>query len=221
MGATQLMNVSLMHPRLLQGLVLIEPIVFPYSGRDRGRYPAATVSLRRQDSFLTLTAAVAHFRRSKMFGAWNPRSFDLWIRYGLRSSAGSSKSRVRLATPKMQEVRTFFRPVFISDGHCDRRLLYPDLPSDASADVLLYRPEPVITFHNLPYLRPATMFVFCNQSHLVTQRLRDTVVDMTGIGISGSGGTAKGRVKAVSLETSGHFAPMEIPNNWHFKPLNG
>ncbi|KAL5366109.1 hypothetical protein BJX96DRAFT_182278 [Aspergillus floccosus] len=195
-------------------LVLIEPIVFFYSGKDRGRYLAAVVSARRRDSFPILTAAVAYFRRSKMFGAWDLRSFDLWIKNGLRSNAGGLELRVRLTTPKMQELRTFVRPVFISDGHCDRRLLYPDLSSEApdieALDVLLYRPEPVITFYNLPYLRPATMFM-----------LRDTIVDITGIGISGSGGTVKGRVKAVLLENCGHFAPMEYPKRLAHQALRG
>ncbi|KAB8216304.1 hypothetical protein BDV33DRAFT_207476 [Aspergillus novoparasiticus] len=47
MGATQLMNVSLMPSRIFQGLCLVEPIVFPYSAENQGRYPPTQASMRR------------------------------------------------------------------------------------------------------------------------------------------------------------------------------
>lgn len=212
MGATQLIHLALMHPRVLRGLFLIEPIVFPYSGRDQGRYPPALASLRRRECFPTVTAAVDHFHRSKVFGAWDPRVFEMWIKYGLRSGVSATQSPVVLTTSKNQELRTFVRPILASPSSDDRRVQYPDLPSEAPPDTRLYRPEPWITFHNLPYLRPSTMFVFSDKSHHIPAEMRDAIVNQTGTGVGGSGGSSKGKVRSQILRGVGHFAPMEHPH---------
>ncbi|KAH8430139.1 uncharacterized protein LDX57_007809 [Aspergillus melleus] len=213
MGATQLIHLSLMHPRILQGSFLIEPIVFPYSGADQGRYPAALVSLRRRDTFPTKDMAVAHFQRSRLFQSWDPRAFDKWIEYGLRDAPPGSEPRVVLTTPKSQELSTFVRPILAPKSTIDRRMLCPDLALEALDDerILFYRPEPVITFHNLPHLRPPTMYAFCEGSQLVTREMRTVITEKTGTGVGGSGGVVTGRVNMTVINDAGHFAPMEHP----------
>ncbi|KAB8203130.1 Alpha/Beta hydrolase protein [Aspergillus parasiticus] len=211
MGATQLMNVSLMHPRTFQGLCLVEPIVFPYSAENQGRYPPAQASMRRRESFDSLDMAISQFRKSTMFQKWDPRAFDMWIKHGLRRAPGDRTGRVVLTTTKSQELFTFVRPTFLSKFPADRRLAFPDLALEAPSDTLFYRPEPVITFHNLPHLRPSTLYVFGELSQLISHQLRDSLVHRTGVGISGSGGLTTGQVKHVVVRDTGHFGPMEDP----------
>ncbi|KAK6821618.1 hypothetical protein RU639_007723 [Aspergillus parasiticus] len=136
MGATQLMNVSLMHPRIFQGLCLVEPIVFPYSAENQGRYPPAQASMRRRESFDSLDMAISQFRKSTMFQKWDPRAFDMWIKHGLRRAPGDRTGRVVLTTTKSQELFTFVRPTFLSKFPADRRLAFPDLALEAPSDTL-------------------------------------------------------------------------------------
>ncbi|GMF70799.1 unnamed protein product [Aspergillus oryzae] len=211
MGATQLMNVSLMHPRIFHGLCLVEPIVFPYSAENQGRYPPAQASMRRRESFDSLDMAISQFRKSTMFRKWDPRAFDMWIEYGLRREPGDRAGRVVLTTTKSQELFTFVRPTFLSDFPADRRLAFPDLALEAPSDTLFYRPEPVITFHNLPHLRPSTLYVFGELSQLISPQLRDSLVNKTGVDIGGSGGSTTGQVKDIVVGNTGHFGPMEDP----------
>ncbi|RAQ51805.1 hypothetical protein AFGD_006280 [Aspergillus flavus] len=211
MGATQLMNVSLMHPRIFHGLCLVEPIVFPYSAENQGRYPPAQASMRRRESFDSLDMAISQFRKSTMFRKWDPRAFEMWIEYGLRREPGDRAGRVVLTTTKSQELFTFVRPTFLSDFPADRRLAFPDLALEAPSDTLFYRPEPVITFHNLPHLRPSTLYVFGELSQLINPQLRDSLVNRTGVDIGGSGGSTTGQVKDIVVGNTGHFGPMEDP----------
>ncbi|KAE8309640.1 hypothetical protein BDV41DRAFT_591170 [Aspergillus transmontanensis] len=211
MDATQLMNVSLMHPRIFQGLCLVEPIVFPYSAENQGRYPPAQASMWRRESFDSLDMAISQFRKSTMFQKWDPRAFDMWIKHGLRRAPGDRTGRVVLTTTKSQELFTFVRPTFLSEFPADRRLAFPDLALEAPSDTLFYRPEPVITFHSLPHLRPSTLYVFGELSQLISHQLRDSLVHRTGVGIGGSGGLTTGQVKHVVVRDTGHFGPMEDP----------
>ncbi|OGM47998.1 hypothetical protein ABOM_002753 [Aspergillus bombycis] len=211
MGATQLMNISLMHPRIFQGLCLVEPIVFPYSADNQGRYPPAQASMRRRESFDSLGTAISQFRNSSSFRKWDSRAFDMWIKYGLRRAPGDRTGGVILTTTKSQELFTFLRPIFLSNTPADRRLAFPDLSLEAPSDVLFYRPEPVITFHNLPHLRPSTLYVFGDLSQLISRQLQESIVHRTGTGLGGGGGSTKDQVKYTVVRNTGHFAPMEDP----------
>lgn len=211
MGATQLMNVSLMHPRIFQGLCLVEPIVFPYSAENQGRYPPAQASMRRRESFDSRDTARSQFQNSTTFQTWDARAFDMWIKYGLRRASGDCTGRVILTTTKSQELFTFVRPTFFSKCPADRRLAFPDLSLEAPSDILFYRPEPVITFHNLPHLRPSTLYIFGDRSQLIDRQLRDSIVHRTGVDIGGGGGLNQGQVKYIVVRDTGHFGPMEDP----------
>ncbi|KAL5364306.1 hypothetical protein BJX96DRAFT_187677 [Aspergillus floccosus] len=213
MGGTQLMSASLMHPRLFQGLCVIEPVVFPYSAKNQGRYPPAQMSMRRREEFASLEAAISQFRVNSTFHKWDARALHMWIKYGLRPAPGDSTGKVVLTTTKSQELFSFVRPTFLTKFPADRRLAFPDLPRKAPADTLFYRPEPVITFHCLPHLRPSILYVFGSHSQFMSRLMRDSIARKTGIGIGGSGGLIKRRVKHITMRDTGHFAPMEDPRN--------
>ncbi|KAI6798278.1 toxin biosynthesis protein-like protein [Hortaea werneckii] len=138
MGGNNLVNLSLMHPRLFSSLILIDPVIQRFQSRA-GNYGPARASTNRRDRWPSREAARAAFKRSKFYQSWDPRVLELWIRYGLRelptnlypyataasatpptisadpgaatvSPAPDTEREVTLATTKHQEVFTFLRP---------------------------------------------------------------------------------------------------------------
>lgn len=136
MGGNHIVNLSLMHPRLLAGVVLIDPVIHKAPDRTANLMPAI-LSTSRRDRWPSRQAAEAAMRRNKFYQTWDPRCFNLWIKHGLRdlptavypaseiTSKGSvpkeplsntpdtpsvNKAKpVTLTTTKYQEVFTFLR----------------------------------------------------------------------------------------------------------------
>lgn len=137
MGGNNLINLSLMHPRLFTTLILIDPVIQRLPSRI-GNYAPAKASANRRDRWPSRKAAEAAFRRSKFYQTWDPRVLELWIKYGLRdlptylypfATAASNtpptitadpstatvppepttEKEVTLATTKHQEVLQFMR----------------------------------------------------------------------------------------------------------------
>ncbi|KAF1996245.1 alpha/beta-hydrolase [Amniculicola lignicola CBS 123094] len=138
MGGCQMVNLALIHPRLLETLVLIDPVIQRMVSVSGNISPAYSSSVRR-DKWPSREAAATAMKRSKFYQSWDPRVFDRWIQYGLRDlptalhPASSSSpgpipatisgeptmtpdapqpKEVTLTTSKHQEVMTFLRPNF-------------------------------------------------------------------------------------------------------------
>ncbi|KAF5599267.1 host-specific AK-toxin Akt2 [Fusarium pseudoanthophilum] len=212
MGGTQLAQMALWHPRLLDSLVLIDPII---------QIPNPSISLaglstKRRDIWSSREDAVTRFKKSKFFQSWDPRVLDLWIEHGLRNiptelhpeeEGSSPDERVTLTTSKHQELFSFVRPTYLprdwesfNDQDPEQNKDCPDYP--------FHRPEPPKIFRQLPELRPSTLFVFGKQSEFSSPKRREEKMLTTGTGIGGSGGAAAGRVQEESLNC-GHLIPME------------
>jgi pimeloyl-ACP methyl ester carboxylesterase len=228
MGGTILANLALLHPRLLETLVLIDPIIHRRIFADGYRTPALA-SARRRDVWPSRTAAAEYFRKNKYYRKWDERVLERWLQYGLRNLPTAihphpyhtqvlGADAVTLTTTKHQEVFTFLRPTF--DAYS-----YPDLgaqlggpssvphkeytPEAALPDYPFERSEPVITFKMLPFVRPSVLYVFGSESHYTACEPTADKVGTTGVGIGGSGGAARGRVAGVMVENVGHLIPME------------
>jgi pimeloyl-ACP methyl ester carboxylesterase len=128
--------------------------------------------------------------------------------------------QVTLTTTKHQEVFTFLRPNLSPDpkvlAGLDqeeierlRDLTHHDFPNDWEATAKVYRPEPIITFTNLPHLRPSVYYMFGELSPISAPALRADKMGATGTGSGGSGGAPKGRVEEVVVKNVGHLIPME------------
>ncbi|KAM5344212.1 hypothetical protein ACJ41O_012749 [Fusarium nematophilum] len=210
MGGTQLSLLSLSHPRLLQSLVLLDPVIQV----PNGSIPPAISSTPRRDVWPSREAAASRCKGSKFFQSWDPRVLDRWIEYGLRDvptelhpSEGTGDERVTLTTSKHQELFTFLRPTYRDvpgENHVDKDPIadeeYPGYP--------FYRPEPLQVFSRLPELRPSVLYIFGESSELSPLDQRQAKMERTGSGIGGSGGAAGGRVKEVVLDC-GHLVAME------------
>lgn len=217
-----------MHPRLLSGLVLIDPPIWlspTELGFDPNNFFARLSSFRR-DVWPSRADAAASFKKSKLYKSWDERVFDRWIEHGLRGLPAklypedqrkySKDNPVTLSTSKHQEVFTFVRPNFAgldaSGSPIVNRQTHPDLNPEGSTNYPFYRPEPHDTFRNLPHLRPSVLYIFGGKSSLSHPRLRQRKMETTGAGIGGSGGAKEGRVKEVIFENIGHLLPMDGPN---------
>lgn len=237
MGGANLVNLSLMHPRLLETLVLIDPVIQRFSNMKGNHMPAQASAFRR-DLWPSRAAAAASFKKSKFYQAWDPRVLDLWIKHGLRdlptelypattnlpnsavpvtteptiAPEPPEEKQVTLTTTKHQEVFTFLRPKVPHDPSTTstpNRLTHPDDSPLENPRAPFYRPEPIIIFHNLPFLRPSVLYIFGTESALSAPEFRAEKMVTTGTGVSGSGGAAEGRVKEVLMEGVGHLIPME------------
>ncbi|KAF2089009.1 hypothetical protein K490DRAFT_38616 [Saccharata proteae CBS 121410] len=239
MGGNNLVNLSLMHPRLFETLILIDPVI-QLGTSPLGNFAPAVASSRRRDRWPSRAAAAEAFSRSKFYQSWDPRVLERWIQHGLRelptklypspsTPGGPSRStaaapEVTLSTTKHQEVFTFLRPNFRTDispsnpqapdlivspdGRQDRET-HPDFDLRSDRNYSFYRPEPISTFHQLPFLRPSVLYVFGETSYLSNPDFRRGKMEVTGTGVGGSGGAKEGRVKEVVVEGVGHLIPME------------
>jgi len=138
MGGNNLVNLSLMHPRLLTSLILIDPVIQRIPS-PKGNFGPAKASTGRRDLWPSRHAAREKLLQSKFYQAWDPRVLEMWVQFGLRelptplhslpaenqkplpvvsadTPATTEPQRkeipVTLTTTKAQEVRTFLRPNF-------------------------------------------------------------------------------------------------------------
>ena len=227
MGGAQLANLALLHPRLFESLILIDPVI---QGRVSvlGNVSPAFASAKRRDIWPSRAEAAKGFKKSKFYQTWDPRVLERWIEHGLRDTPtklfpDAKDGQVTLTTTKHQEVMTFLRPNFrnrggesepdsvdftLSNRKLNRRT-HADLTPYESPQEPFYRGESTIVFSQLPALRPSVLYVFGSLSFLTNDEIIEEKLAMTGSGVGGSGGRAEGRVDSVTVQDAGHLIPME------------
>ncbi|MCJ1433954.1 hypothetical protein MMC27_003319 [Xylographa pallens] len=230
LGGAQLVNLSIMHPRLLTALILLDPVISdsPPIGFSGEKYNVAKASTFRRDLWPSRQFAAASFGKSPFYQRWDQRVLERWLQYGLRDTptaiypekpAEGVDVPVTLTTTKHQEVWTFLRPNFHgmdTDGNVVvNRSTHPDLAAGSGLSVSgrgtfpFCRPEPGSTYSKLPSLRPSVLYIFGGASDMSLPEGRRAKMQTTGIGAGGSGGAKEGRVREVILEGIGHLVPME------------
>ncbi|KAF2770826.1 hypothetical protein EJ03DRAFT_350112 [Teratosphaeria nubilosa] len=147
MGGNNLVNLSLMHPRLFTTMILIDPVIQRHISL-KGNFGPAKASSNRRDRWPSRHAAEAAFKKSKFYQTWDQRVLDLWLEHGVRelptslypdATAASAtpavitadpstatispeprtEKEVTLTTTKHQEVMTFLRPNLPTPSHPD------------------------------------------------------------------------------------------------------
>lgn len=211
-----LVNLSLMHPRLLSTLVLLDPVIQKHASAPSGPNPAAMSAVRR-DIWPSRSEAEKAFRKSKFYTTWDPRVLDRWCKFGIRETPTpiypDEDGKVTLTTTKHQECLTFMRPSWEGISPDGSTILNREAVPDISLDMLnkypFYRAEPPNTLAKLPEVRPSVLYVFGETSPMSNQEARRRKMDTTGTGVGGSGGTKEGQVKEVVLKGVGHLVAME------------
>ncbi|OJJ49363.1 hypothetical protein ASPZODRAFT_1465315 [Penicilliopsis zonata CBS 506.65] len=230
MGGAHLVQLCLMHPRLLHTLVLLDPVIqrettqfdSPDVVEERKHISRTTqLSTYRKDLWESRRDAAEGFQRSPFYKTWDPRVLERWVQYGLRDlptaihpllegTSKDGKPPVTLTTTLHQEVFTFSRPNYEFDtGKPINKTTHPDLNPDQAGASPFYRPEPLRIFAQIPHLRPSVLYIFGGKSELSTPKLRADKIAHTGTGTGGSGGVLAGRVREVCLEEHGHLLAQE------------
>jgi hypothetical protein len=223
-----------MHPRLITTLILLDPVVHRLRPMDRGHtfhtltnhIPTTTAaSTYRRDLWPSRQDVAESLKKNKFYQTWDPRVLDRWIRYGIRDlptaihplnndntgsqeGGGNGETPVTLTTTRHQEVFTFSRPGHPDDAGAPNRLTHPDFEKGVTGGYPFYRPEPPATFAMLPHLRPSVLYIFADKSDMCLPLICQDKLDVTGVGVGGSGGVAAGRVKSLRMDV-GHLIPME------------
>lgn len=227
MGGAQLANLALLHPRLFESLILIDPVI-----QERvsvlGNVSPAFASAKRRELWPSRDEAAKSFKKSKFYQTWDPRVLDCWIKHGLRDVPtkllpDAKKGQVTLTTTKHEEVMTFLRPNFRNKGgetepdsaeytltnpKLNRRT-HPDLTPYDMPQEPFYRGESTIVFQQLPALKPSVLYIFGQKSSLTNDAIIEEKLAITGSGVGGSGGRAENRVAGVLVKDAGHLIPME------------
>jgi pimeloyl-ACP methyl ester carboxylesterase len=234
MGATNIVQLALLHPRLFSSVVCIEPIL---NKEYRGMNFSAAYGLSyRKDVWPSRAAAMAESRKSEVQRTWDERVMKRWECYAfcdlptllyptapeaiIESAAEGGTSPVTLTTTKHHGVRSYARAAFASP---ERPL--EDLRTSQKSHVGLtqaafdamhapvYRPECIYTFQQLPFLRPSCLFIYGAESHFsnAKPKSRADKLNSTGTSAWGSGGANGGKVGEVVLEGGGHYIVLEKP----------
>ncbi|KAK5724948.1 hypothetical protein LTR17_013437 [Elasticomyces elasticus] len=216
-GGSHLAHLALLHPRLLDSLILIDPII--QESLDHHKRLAQLSTLRR-DVWYSRAAAAKKFASSKFYQIWDPRVLEKWNEYGLRDlpteqypdavKSGEDGPPVTLSTTVAQEVYSYLRATY-----SDPRLLHDNKPlrdvhpSDVDR-IPFARAECQELYRKLPEIRPSVHYVFGHTSEASTSKLREGKMTTTGTGVGGSGGASEGMVGETVLDC-GHLVPMERP----------
>ncbi|KAJ5647099.1 hypothetical protein N7490_003471 [Penicillium lividum] len=230
MGCAQLVNLSIIHPRLLSTLILLEPVIVEESF---GGPNPAIFSSRRRD--LWPTPEKAKESLTKSLQRWDPRARERYITHGLRSVPTAvydpadpkvGPQAVTLTTTKHQESWSFTTPNLEPESL--DRLLLPDWHSEKERPYLFSRPECWSAMRNLPYLRPSVKWVFGGKSYLSSPDAQEAKMRATGTGVGGSGGVRAGAVEKAVLPDGEHFLCFQqvgwcasVAGEWVEKWFNG
>ena len=210
---------AIMHPRLLSGLVMIDPVIQGSAAIPPAKDSnIARLSTFRRDTWPSKAEAEASFRKNKFYQTWDPRVFERLLLHGLKElptpNPGTSETApVTLTTSKHQEAFGYLRSNF--DGKDENgkwvinRQTHPDVDYADEDMYPFYRPEIRQMYVNLPHLRPGALYVLGGKSALSTPERRTPRTARTGTGIGGSGGVAEGRVKEIVFEDVGHLLAFE------------
>ncbi|KAF2805107.1 toxin biosynthesis protein [Mytilinidion resinicola] len=224
-SCSQLVHLSLMHPSLFHSLVFMEPMIQKENPSRLQSAPQARFSSLRPDIWPSRVEAEAFLRSSPLFRKWDARAVDNFLEFGLRPAPtelypqASPPGAVTLTTTKAQEAWTFLRLYAFpsSTDPCDpvETVVGKDLAREAREEDMNNRsyvtncPWPCLAYEFLPYLRPSTLFLFGESSHINRPARREDKLQQTGTGLGGNGGVATGRVKAHVIQGTAHMLPLE------------
>jgi pimeloyl-ACP methyl ester carboxylesterase len=79
MGGATLLMAELLQPGRFDGLIVIEPVIFPPPYERMEDVPLAEGALRRRDGFTSRDAILENYRGKEPFASWDPAALDAYI----------------------------------------------------------------------------------------------------------------------------------------------
>lgn len=228
MGANVMINLSLLHPRLLTTIIAVEPIAMKTAlGMPWGAVLPLTL---RKDVYSSREEATKYFLASPFFKHLRPDVVKLWTQHALRPCPtylhpSAPQGSVTLATTTHQEALNYARPALPPrnqplSSFKPNRIQHPELFGQVEGfenhdpKSGWYKPETTMTFANLPFVRPSVFYMYGGKSHFIMSQAeaRKAKLERTGTGVGGSGGAKEGRVIEKVYKEGGHYIPLERPD---------
>jgi pimeloyl-ACP methyl ester carboxylesterase len=222
MGGSQLIYLSTIHPRLFEGIALIEPYLLirqkpsPEFMRMTHRLP-----LRRRDLWDSEAEALADVDKHHLLKGWDPRALTIYKQTALARTPTAlypdEHGKWTLRTTKYSELHLVTRPNLHSRmGAFEEKPMplaqeHSDLNVDTDMVSPFYNSAARLAFDQLARLRPKVLFVRGKSSPMVSQVMLDQAILRTGTGVGGSGGRRLGHVDTAELK-GGHLITMTAPS---------
>ncbi|TAQ87958.1 hypothetical protein B7494_g3710 [Chlorociboria aeruginascens] len=208
---------SILHPRLLTSLILIEPAI-SQGWPAKVLFPQFCSIVKRREVFPSMDAASSYIATAKCYSTWDPRTIARLQQYGFVPVYPKcpNKKEVRMSTPKAVEAASFFRSNVRQVGRDgleniteEDRLEVPDIDPDAYWMAPIYRPETDLMWKLLPTLRPWVMYIVGESTVYAVPNAVNERTARTGTGIGGSGGPKSGGSICKFIDGGGHSMPMD------------
>lgn len=234
MGANIIIQLALYHPRLFTAISCFEPII----NRDSAtmNFSAVYWLTARRDVWASKEEAVAENQQSGMVKKWDPRVVKLFNIYGFRElptllypevppkvaerAAKKGSKAVTFTTTKHHDARAFARGCHPPAGRplddfTPSKLTHPDITKQEHANHKqpVYRPESIMLFRQMQYLRPACQYIYGELTTMNGSKVQGRAEKLatTGTSAGGSGGVETGSVAESVIQGTGHFGPLEQP----------
>lgn len=202
------MHLSLIHPRLLDSLICVDPIMQPDITPHK---VFARLSTSRRDMWPNREKAAEKFRSNRFYQMWDSRVLEKWIEYGLRDlpteqypelprDSDPANPPVTLSTTAAQEVYLYLRALYPDERLLQGDDLFQDIHPDSRDSFPFGRPETQELHRRLPEIKPPVLYVFGRKSEASPPEYRQDKMSRTGTGTGGSGGAAKRRVQESVLD---------------------
>ena len=186
-----------------------------------GKGHAGMLVFRRRDTWPSLDAARQAFRRLPYFSRYHPDVFEKLMQYDFRPVDPNQPSgAVTLVTPSFLEASYFFRLDPPLKGGAERDYASRTIESQNMPG--FYSPGMARIKALMPGIGTRVCYVWSgdqssyfaplNQgTHFAPPDYRNRVVEITGTGLGGQGGTSSGQVDQIYVESGGHALPLENP----------
>ena len=224
LGNVSIIMMSVYHPRLFSGIVILEPGLGPGFGQPRRppfRLFPGILPAKRKDHWPTREAAEKHFRSSPFYRTYDTRVLERVLNYELRdipprssppsTDAKTPLSTVILMTPKTMEAYTWLRADPPLTG-------FPEGPDyatrqeDSFVAPGFYRGEAAQVYDSIPHIYPSTLYVWGENSMVgKAGDYRTKMLAVHGTGRGGSGGVAAGRATEAWIANAGHMVNNDKP----------
>lgn len=212
MGATQALATAHLHPRLFEGLIMIDPPISPsYAPTVK---PLLQYALSRPETYKSRDQLDETICKLPLVKGWDQRAVQRYLETAFHTSPTTTQpnTSIKPFTSKYVEAKTLVRPntdhVGVQESLSDtQRAVYPNVDPDAPLTGPVYNAHSRIAWSYLPGLRPPALYLLGAGSRLSPLNELEERTNITGTGPGGSGGRVAGKVASVTIP-GGHFLPM-------------
>ena len=239
-GGTVIVNLALLHPRVITGVICIEPIINETA--PEVNIMGALLMTVKKNRWASREEAEKYFHAKNPWKRWDERALKLWNQYAIRRNSSRLPREIEISPTKAthadqvesveshsytlttsvsQEVLTYARAAYPQkDEESSLEFnptlrTHPDLGglSDRDCAAAFYIPSANMTFTHLQYLRPRYLYVYGSCSVYITASDQGKEDKRTGTGIAtgGNGGYVNGAVQESVIANASHLSPFEMP----------